>query len=84
MSHRRKTGYVLVTIKGKKFFEHRLVMEKFLGRKLTKQEHIHHINGIKYDNRVENLQVMSPSEHAKVPKRHCPTCNCLGLVSSGE
>ncbi len=38
-------------------------MEKHLGRKLLPTEVIHHINGIKNDNRLENLKIMTHSEH---------------------
>jgi hypothetical protein len=52
--------------------EHRLIMETHLGRNLTSEEHIHHINEDASDNRIENLQIVSKSEHGKIhnPKKN--------------
>ena len=44
---------------------HRAMMEEHLGRKLDRQEVVHHINGDKHDNRLGNLQVMTLSEHTR-------------------
>ena len=46
--------------------KHRWIMENHLGRKLKADEDVHHINGDKQDNRVENLMVVSHSEHASI------------------
>lgn len=59
-----RSGYVHIFDGDRWSLEHRSIMEKYLGRKLVKGEIIHHKNGIKDDNRLENLELMVNMNHS--------------------
>lgn len=74
---------------------HIYLMEKYLGRELEKNEHVHHINQDRLDNRIENLKLVSncgehQKEHARIRLRalggtpgrdkYCPRCRQVKLL----
>ncbi len=61
-------GYICLA-RNKKRREHRIIMENILGKKLNRDEHVHHINGNKTDNRIKNLTILSASEHHQLHHR---------------
>lgn len=52
--------------KGTHVYRYRLVIEKHLGRYLHKKEVVHHKNGDHSDDRLENLEIMTQAEHARL------------------
>lgn len=60
-------GYIIVKHPetGEAIREHRLIMLQHIGRPLGPKEHVHHINGNRQDNRIENLVLFTASEHIK-------------------
>jgi hypothetical protein len=73
-----KDGYVNILVEGNYILEHRYLVGNLIGRKLESFEHVHHINGIKNDNRIENLKLVINRRHYGEIK--CPKCGWEFLI----
>ena len=68
--HKTNKGYLgICDTKNHRMPYHRFVMEQHLGRHLTKDEVVHHIDGNPKNNSIDNLVVLSRSEHTKIHRK---------------
>ncbi len=86
-------GYVVLTSKvwgdNRGRYEHRVIMEQALGRKLLDEEVVHHKNGITTDNRIDNLEVLTDRAvhnrlHGTGSMMVCQTCKSQKWYSATE
>lgn len=76
-------GYIVIDINKKRFYEHRLVWERHYKACLLPWSNIHHLNDVKHDNRIENLNAMMIGHHSSlhgyakdiIDNRRCSICN---------
>ncbi len=70
-------GHWARTARGSYAREHRVVMGEYLGRPLERLEHVHHINGDRLDNRIENLQLVR--KHGAGCSARCRACGSTDI-----
>lgn len=76
-------SYIKKWINNKCYLEHRLIMEKYIGRKINDNEQVHHIDGNPKNNNINNLQLLTQKEHMQLHNKlktkyiniNCGYCN---------
>lgn len=67
----KQNGYIEITTgENKGRSKHVVTMERHIQRRVTKNEIVHHLNEIRNDNRIENLELMTRSEHSALHARN--------------
>jgi len=82
-------GYIAYTVRyednsRRTTLQHRETMEQHLGRKLLAEEHVHHLNEKRADNRLENLKVLSREEHGRLHHKKGETMTLLVCVECDD
>ena len=96
MSWNDPRGYVRMWHQGRERYEHQVIAERMLGRPLLPRENVHHRNGVKSDNRPENLEVVDARDHLvhhwetghyasrvqtqQVPEQPCSECGEVAKI----
>ena len=70
-----KDGYLVIRVDGRSRLEHRVVWERHHGSIPAASHHVHHLNGDRRDNRIENLELIPAGVHIALHKRKQYDCN---------